>query len=531
MLYYTILYYIYTISGWMQDDSEDYKRAFGVIPTLMTMTERLNRYYTLYDKNRLKLVNFESEAYEDDSINFYKHLKDKYNNHDPLNINDLTVPLHVPPLKASYKVFLEKIIQYILLRKRGLTPTSPTDGDGVVSSSGERGRGESNRSSGSNDKVAGGRGSEGDGVNGGTKTPSKDSNQTTAVSASNLDYYEDYYREQYSDDDEEEGDEAGGGLGDECPQNYLNGGVWEVYGYLKLPYSRRNADRGSKRRSTGSHAKGGIGAAGKYSTIGGRFSLGQQQSARGVDELGPPLELPDSSRSTTPKARVISDTGMKDDGCIVTMAQLPLQKSRSLHSSSPQKGPTPSRSLTPRGGIALDRSKSLHDTPDEENNGDDDAEQEQQPQKEQSVKTNPNTPKTHRKNSDPLQPPYPAPTTAPPPVNPDETPTYWNWNELDLSCVYELYLLRWETTLQRRLGSQIKKFLVDLQISAIQKVLTTVFFTTLASAVVLPAAILRATNMIDGLWGLAIIRTGLSPYFTLHNYDLYRTNNNSICMV
>ena len=508
ILIYVILYYIYTISGWMQDDSEDYKRAFGVIPTLMTMTERLNRYYTLYDKNRLKLVNFESEAYEEDSINFYKHLKDKYNNHDPLNINDLTVPLHVPPLKTSYKVFLEKIIQYILLRKRGLTPTSPTDnGDGEVSS-GERGRGESNRSSGSNDKV-GGRGSEG--VNGGTKTPSKDSNQTannTTVSASNLDYYEDYYREQYSDDDddEEEGDEAG----DECPQNFLNGGVWEVYGYLKLPYSRRNADRGSKRRSTGSHAKVGIVAGGRYSTIGGRFSLGQQQSARGVDELGPPLELPDSSRSTTPKARVISDARTVDDGCIVALDQLPLQKSRSLHSSSPQKGPTPLRLQSPRGGIALDRSKSLHDTPDEEDNGDEMEEQEQQ-HKEQSVKTNPNTPKSHRKLSDPLQPPSPAPSTAPPPANPDEAPTYWNWNELDLSCVYELYLLRWETTLQRRLGSQIKKFLVDLQISAIQKVLTTVFFTTLASAVVLPAAILRATNMIDGLWGLAIIRTGLSP--------------------
>ena len=504
----------------MQDDSEDYKRAFGVIPTLMTMTERLNRYYTLYDKNRLKLVNFESEAYEEDSINFYKHLKDKYNNHDPLNINDLTVPLHVPPLKISYRVFLEKIIQYILLRKRGLTPTSPTDGSGgggEVSSgetSGERG--ESSRSS--SGKVSG-RGGESGG------TPLKDSNQTTAanstaaVSASNLDYYEDYYREQYSDDDEA-GDEAGGGgLGDECPQNYLNGGVWEVYGYLKLPYSRRNADRGGKRRSTGSHAKGGIGAAGKYSTIGGRFSLGQQQSARGVDELGPPLEVPDTSRSTTPKARVISDARTVDDGCIVALDQLPLQKSRSLHSSSPQKGPTPLRLQSPRGGIALDRSKSLHDTPDEEDNGDEAEEEEQQ----QSVKTNPNTPKTLRKNSDPLQPPYPAPTTAPPPANPDETPTYWNWNELDLSCVYELYLLRWETTLQRRLGSQIKKFLVDLQISALQKVLTTVFFTTLASAVVLPAAILRATNMIDGLWGLAIIRTGLSPYFTPHNYDLYLT--------
>ena len=487
----------------MQDDSEDYKRAFGVIPTLMTMTERLNRYYTLYDKNRLKLVNFESEAYEEDSINFYKHLKDKYNNHDPLNINDLTVPLHVPPLKISYKVFLAKIIQYILLRKRGLSPTSPTDVE--ASSSGERGN--------SSDKVDGrgsGRGSESAGVNGGTKTPTKNNNHTTAnhtaaVSASNLDYYEDYYLEQYSDEEEE-----AGGLVDECPQDSLNGGVWEVYGYLKLPYSRRNADRGNKRRSTGSHAKGGIVAAGKYSTIGGRFSLGQQQSARDVDELGPPLEVPDSSRSTTPKARVISDTGMKDDGCIVALDQLPLQKSRSLHSSSPQKGQTLSRSLTPRGGIALDRSKILHDTPDEEDNGDEMEEQEQQ-HKEQSVKTNPNTPKSHRKLSDPLQPPYPAPSTAPPPANPDEAPTYWNWNELDLSCVYELYLLRWETTLQRRLGSQIKKFLVDLQISAIQKVLTTVFFTTLASAVVLPAAILRATNMIDGLWGLAIIRTGLSP--------------------
>jgi len=69
-----------------------------------------------------------------------------------------------------------------------------------------------------------------------------------------------------------------------------------------------------------------------------------------------------------------------------------------------------------------------------------------------------------------------------------------------------LYVLRWETALQKELGGSIIALLRSLSSSIIQNVLATTVLASLASAVMIPAALLQLTNVIDNLWTIAVER-------------------------
>jgi len=83
---------------------------------------------------------------------------------------------------------------------------------------------------------------------------------------------------------------------------------------------------------------------------------------------------------------------------------------------------------------------------------------------------------------------------------------HWDWNELPISAVYELNLLRWETDLQLELGKSIMGLLKSLRDMAVQKVLETTVLAALVSAVIIPYTILKLTDMIDNTWTLATER-------------------------
>ncbi len=62
--------------------------------------------------------------------------------------------------------------------------------------------------------------------------------------------------------------------------------------------------------------------------------------------------------------------------------------------------------------------------------------------------------------------------------------------------------------MQKELGNLIEKYMMDLQMSTVSNVLAVTLLSALSAAVMLPAIILRATNVIDGTWSVAIIRAG-----------------------
>lgn len=68
---------------------------------------------------------------------------------------------------------------------------------------------------------------------------------------------------------------------------------------------------------------------------------------------------------------------------------------------------------------------------------------------------------------------------------------YWNWRELKIAPLYELYLLRWEVKLQQDLGHSIIDLLKSLSSAAVQNVLAYTVFTALASAVMWPVLLVR----------------------------------------
>lgn len=51
------------VSGWMEND-EDYKRAFGVLPEIMSFHERLIRFYQIHAPERIEKAAEEIEDYE-----------------------------------------------------------------------------------------------------------------------------------------------------------------------------------------------------------------------------------------------------------------------------------------------------------------------------------------------------------------------------------------------------------------------------------------------------------------------------------
>lgn len=83
---------------------------------------------------------------------------------------------------------------------------------------------------------------------------------------------------------------------------------------------------------------------------------------------------------------------------------------------------------------------------------------------------------------------------------------YWNWTEHELSAVYDLSVLRWETELQQELGKSIMSLLASLRDAAIEQAVKATFLAALASAVFLPYTIIKFLDIIDGAWTLAVER-------------------------
>eukprot|EP01039_Chlorochromonas_danica_P008478 gene8478-9344_t len=87
-----------------------------------------------------------------------------------------------------------------------------------------------------------------------------------------------------------------------------------------------------------------------------------------------------------------------------------------------------------------------------------------------------------------------------------ERPVYWQWRNLEISEAYELYLLRWETRLQKDLGSSLVSMAAKLSSSAVQNILAATVFTSLAAAVLWPVFLIKMTDVIDNLWTIAVER-------------------------
>ncbi len=90
----------------------------------------------------------------------------------------------------------------------------------------------------------------------------------------------------------------------------------------------------------------------------------------------------------------------------------------------------------------------------------------------------------------------------------DLASAFWDWNDCVQSATHELLLLRWEGALQRQLGTLVERVLRQLPLNAAQNVVVSVLLSALASAVALPAVMLKATDVIDGTWTIATIRAG-----------------------
>ncbi|KAJ1422812.1 hypothetical protein B484DRAFT_398912 [Ochromonadaceae sp. CCMP2298] len=84
---------------------------------------------------------------------------------------------------------------------------------------------------------------------------------------------------------------------------------------------------------------------------------------------------------------------------------------------------------------------------------------------------------------------------------------YWHWRELDISPVYELTLLHWETTMLRELGRSMTNMYVSMGYYTTELVVTSLpVFWLLATAAMFPVAMLEMTASIDNQWTIACER-------------------------
>eukprot|EP01035_Chromulina_nebulosa_P019888 gene19888-25843_t len=86
----------------------------------------------------------------------------------------------------------------------------------------------------------------------------------------------------------------------------------------------------------------------------------------------------------------------------------------------------------------------------------------------------------------------------------------WHWRELKFSSSYEPYVLTWETSTQIDLGNSIARMVYNLGVYTTGQVLVRTLFYSLATAIMLPAALLSLTASIDGVWTMAILRADLA---------------------
>jgi len=96
--------------------------------------------------------------------------------------------------------------------------------------------------------------------------------------------------------------------------------------------------------------------------------------------------------------------------------------------------------------------------------------------------------------------------------NPKKTPKKITMTAWDYHADYggELYTVRWESDLLIELCDSVSDMAVDLAGNAAKEILKQTALATLITAITIPYALVRAANMIDGTWTLAIERADLA---------------------
>jgi hypothetical protein len=81
--------------------------------------------------------------------------------------------------------------------------------------------------------------------------------------------------------------------------------------------------------------------------------------------------------------------------------------------------------------------------------------------------------------------------------------TCWSWSELDISTMYELTILHWETHLLKQMGGTIHNLARSISTTAARKAVETTIMNLVALTAALPLYLLSVVNTIDSMWVIA----------------------------
>lgn len=81
--------------------------------------------------------------------------------------------------------------------------------------------------------------------------------------------------------------------------------------------------------------------------------------------------------------------------------------------------------------------------------------------------------------------------------------TCWSWSELDISPMYELNILHWETRLLKQMGGTIHNLARSISTTAARKAVETTIMNLVALTAALPLYLLSVVNTIDSMWVIA----------------------------
>ena len=81
--------------------------------------------------------------------------------------------------------------------------------------------------------------------------------------------------------------------------------------------------------------------------------------------------------------------------------------------------------------------------------------------------------------------------------------TCWSWSELDISPMYELTILHWETRLLKQMGGTIHNLARSISTTAARKAVETTIMNLVALTAALPLYLLSVVNTIDSMWVIA----------------------------
>lgn len=108
--------------------------------------------------------------------------------------------------------------------------------------------------------------------------------------------------------------------------------------------------------------------------------------------------------------------------------------------------------------------------------------------------------------------------------------TCWSWSELDISPMYELTILHWETRLLKQMGGTIHNLARSISTTAARKAVETTIMNLVALTAALPLYLLSVVSTIDSMWVIASERAaaagkematvGLSIYLSVHSIPI-----------